>query len=296
VPTWDDVSDDRACRGLRVLLADGGGGADGARGRELPARVRCVADSDRGTRHAAHLGALSVFSGESMNRFLSLIGLVALLSACGGETTVEAVDPCAPLEEGDVPNTLLPTLNCSTSCDAIVPTTSVGLACESNLACGQGGRCARLNAGGPATCAQVCFPEQGCETCGGEEQCVELLDSAGVPVRFDLDNDGTAETIGGTCQSPDAVTGPQGSYDACGVAEGACDDDLECLRSDARTVGTCYPTCTGACDRVGDRLPVCSGSTAGPDICIIDCTGAPETCPEGLECVAVAMGNSACMR
>ena len=193
----------------------------------------------------------------------------------------------------------IPTENGSLSCDAIVTSLTAGAPCESNETCGQGGRCITTSAGS-RVCAQVCFPEDdSCDTCSATEECTRLLDPSGQVVRFDLNSDGTPETIAGACQSREVV-GDRGLFETCSEADGACQSGLVCVQATGASAGTCLQACEGACDNFEGVLPTCSATTLDTDVCIIACSTDADSelpaCPAGLTCTDVAMGNQACLR
>lgn len=228
---------------------------------------------------------------------LACVAVLALV-ACGDD------DPVVPGGGGggngsgdsgtnsDGTVSLLPTLNNSTSCNQLVRSTLTGSPCQDNATCGQGARCV-LDGDGQGFCRQICFPDQDCDTCSSSEECVDLLGTDGNPLQFDLDSDGSPETAAGACLSREVV-GPQGLFDPCGLEQGACAEGLTCLQLEGRPTGTCFEECENVCSPFANATPVCSGSTAGTDVCLFACNTEP--CPGDLECVEVANGNSACMR
>ena len=230
-----------------------------------------------------------------------VFGLFLAVAACGGdEIVINAPGTGSGSGTGEgtgggtpEPTPLLPTTDNSTSCNQLIRTTLVDQACDSNLACGAGGRCVTQSTPEAAACAQICFPDQGCETCNPDESCVRLLTDNGEPVRFDLDSDGTAETVAGACQTR-VVAGPQGAFDPCGLDVGACAEGYTCIQREGRSTGTCFEVCEAACNPFEGELPVCSGTSTGQDVCLFACNDGE--CPGDLACVEVANGNSACMR
>lgn len=230
-----------------------------------------------------------------MKYLVALLAVLALV-ACGDDTTtINGGGGGGSGSDGGNGGGMtepLPTTGNSTSCNQLVRSANVGLACDSNAACGQGARCV-TGQDGASACRQICFPEQECATCSATEECVNLLGSDGQALRFDLDSDGSAETVAGACLSREVV-GNQGLFDECGLDQGACADGLACLQLSGRPTGTCFQECDGACNPFSGVTPICSGSTTDSDVCLISCNAEP--CPGGLECVEVAMGNMACMR
>lgn len=226
------------------------------------------------------------------------LGLGLFAFGCGDDVTVIDVPGSEAGSGGGAGWNPIPTEGGSLSCDAIVASLTAGASCESNETCGQGGRCITTSAGA-RVCAQVCFPEDSCDTCGEGAQCTRLLDASGQAIRFDLNSDGTPETIAGACQSR-AVVGDRGLFETCGAADGACQSGLVCVQATGASAGTCLEACDGACDNFEGVLPACSSSTLDTDVCIIACSTDADTelpsCPSGLVCTDVAMGNQACLR
>lgn len=178
-------------------------------------------------------------------------------------------------------------------CDGIPAASNIAGSCENHSDCGDGGLCVVPSGSNEAECAQGCFPARCGDTCSAGTTCTDLVDDAGATVAHDVDGDEQPEEIG-VCLSP--RPGPVGTFGACG-AVGACTTGLTCISLEGRDVGTCMPSCTGACDAYEGFAAECFPTSSVGDVCAVRCD--PDDggmCPTGMQCVTLAQGSSVCAR
>ncbi len=206
------------------------------------------------------------------------LGLAAL-GACSSES-----DSAPPDFEVDA--------GAGSLCSSIPRATDIDRACGEGDPCGADSLC--VESGGQSRCAQSCFPEECGDTCASGRVCAPLEGPGGGDYRTDVDGDGDDEVVG-ACVVP--VPGDRGAFEACGDA-GRCAEGLFCAGIPGRDGGTCFPTCTAACDVYSGFETTCAPTSADASICVIACDPAlgTDACPPGLACATLAQGAAVCAR